>query len=84
MLMDSDDLRVAKIKVIGVGGGGNNAVNRMIECKGYPEHALVTEEAWANNMKLAQISGNIKEYPADYSDYETNVEIDMAKKAQEQ
>ena len=31
MLMDSDDLRVAKIKVIGVGGGGNNAVNRMIE-----------------------------------------------------
>lgn len=61
-----------------------DAVNRMIECKGYPEHALVTEEAWANNMKLAQISGNIKEYPADYSDYETNVEIDMAKKAQEQ
>lgn len=31
MLMDSEDLRVAKIKVIGVGGGGNNAVNRMIE-----------------------------------------------------
>ncbi len=31
MLMESDDLRVAKIKVIGVGGGGNNAVNRMIE-----------------------------------------------------
>ena len=22
----------AKIKVVGVGGGGNNAVNRMIEC----------------------------------------------------
>lgn len=31
MLMDNEDLRVAKIKVIGVGGAGNNAVNRMIE-----------------------------------------------------
>ena len=27
--MDQDDF--AKIKVVGVGGGGNNAVNRMIE-----------------------------------------------------
>lgn len=25
------DSEIAKIKVIGVGGGGNNAVNRMIE-----------------------------------------------------
>lgn len=60
------------------------AVQRMIDCKGYPEHALVTEEAWANNMKLALISGNIEEYPADYSSYEKNVEVDMAMKAQEQ
>ena len=27
------DSEIAKIKVIGVGGGGNNAVNRMIEAK---------------------------------------------------
>ena len=31
MFEDNGDLRIAKIKVIGVGGGGNNAVNRMIE-----------------------------------------------------
>uniref|UniRef100_A0ACD5UR62 Uncharacterized protein n=1 Tax=Avena sativa TaxID=4498 RepID=A0ACD5UR62_AVESA len=29
---DRDDYNAAKIKVIGVGGGGSNAVNRMIEC----------------------------------------------------
>ena len=60
-----------------------SAVQRMIDCKGYPEHALVSEEAYENNMKLALISGNIEEYPADYSSYEANVEIDMAMKAQE-
>lgn len=60
-----------------------SAVQRMIDCKGYPEHALVSEEAWENNMKLALISGNIEEYPADYSSYEANVEVDMALKAQE-
>lgn len=31
MFQDNGDLRVARIKVIGVGGGGNNAVNRMVE-----------------------------------------------------
>lgn len=60
------------------------AVQRMIDCKGYPEHALVSEQAWENNMKLALISGNIEEYPADYSSYETNVEVDMAMAAQGQ
>jgi len=30
-MFNNDDLSVAKIKVIGVGGAGNNAVNRMIE-----------------------------------------------------
>lgn len=59
------------------------SVQRMIDCKGYPEHALVSEQAWENNMKLALISGNIEEYPADYSSYEANVEVDMAMKAQE-
>lgn len=60
-----------------------SSVKRMIECKGYPEHALVSEEAYENNMKLALISGNIEEYPSDYSAYEANVEVDMAMKAQE-
>lgn len=60
------------------------SVQRMIDCKGYPEHAEVSEQAWENNMKLALISGNIKEYPADYSSYETNVgpSVEMAEKAQ--
>lgn len=30
--MEVDNGELAKIKVVGVGGGGNNAVNRMIEC----------------------------------------------------
>ena len=29
--MDNMNTSVAKIKVVGVGGGGNNAVNRMID-----------------------------------------------------
>ena len=29
--IDIEEGKVAKIKVVGVGGGGNNAVNRMIE-----------------------------------------------------
>ena len=30
-MLDEDDQLAAKIKVIGVGGGGGNAVNRMIQ-----------------------------------------------------
>ena len=30
--IDTDDNRVVNIKVIGVGGGGGNAVNRMVKC----------------------------------------------------
>lgn len=30
--IDTDDSRVVSIKVIGVGGGGGNAVNRMVRC----------------------------------------------------
>ena len=42
---DMDVDKFAKIKVIGVGGGGNNAVNRMIECgvKGVEFIALNTD-----------------------------------------
>ena len=40
-----EDSEIAKIKVIGVGGGGNNAVNRMIEgdVKGVEFIAVNTE-----------------------------------------
>lgn len=31
--LDSEDVLPARIKVIGVGGGGGNAVNRMMERK---------------------------------------------------
>ena len=30
--LDTNDNNVVNIKVIGVGGGGGNAVNRMVEC----------------------------------------------------
>ena len=30
--IDTDDNKVVQIKVIGVGGGGGNAVNRMVKC----------------------------------------------------
>ena len=30
--IDTDDTKVVSIKVIGVGGGGGNAVNRMVSC----------------------------------------------------
>ena len=29
---DRDDSKVVQIKVVGVGGGGGNAVNRMVHC----------------------------------------------------
>ena len=31
--IDTDDSKVVQIKVVGVGGGGGNAVNRMVHCK---------------------------------------------------
>ncbi len=30
--IDTDDSKVVQIKVVGVGGGGGNAVNRMVHC----------------------------------------------------
>lgn len=30
--IDTDDTKVVSIKVVGVGGGGGNAVNRMVSC----------------------------------------------------
>src|SRR3954453_11541830 len=51
---------LAKIKVIGVGGGGNNAVNRMIEggVQGV-EFIAVNTDAQALNLSKAEIKMQI-------------------------
>ncbi len=50
---DVDVEEFALIKVIGVGGGGNNAVNRMIECgvKGIEFIALNTDKQALNSSR---------------------------------
>src|SRR3954449_8901933 len=52
--------QVARIKVIGVGGGGNNAVNRMIEggVQGV-EFIAVNTDAQALNLSNAEIKMQI-------------------------
>lgn len=52
---DMDTHQLAKIKVIGVGGGGSNAVNRMIEhgVRGV-EFIVVNTDAQALNLSLAE------------------------------
>src|SRR5690606_136382 len=52
---DMDFQSLAQIKVIGVGGGGSNAVNRMIECgvKGV-EFITVNTDAQALNLSKAE------------------------------
>lgn len=52
---DMDTHQLAKIKVIGVGGGGSNAVNRMIEhgVRGV-EFIAVNTDAQALNLSLAE------------------------------
>ena len=51
---------LAKIKVIGVGGGGNNAVNRMIEhgVQGV-EFIAVNTDAQALNLSKAEVKMQI-------------------------
>ncbi|MFS8512948.1 MAG: cell division protein FtsZ, partial [Planifilum fulgidum] len=53
---DMDVEQIAQIKVIGVGGGGGNAVNRMIEAgvQGV-EFIAVNTDAQALNNSLAAI-----------------------------
>ncbi|MGD9677902.1 MAG: cell division protein FtsZ [Vulcanibacillus sp.] len=57
---DLDTEQYAKIKVIGVGGGGSNAVNRMIEdgVKGV-EFIAVNTDAQALHYSLAEIKSQI-------------------------
>ncbi|MHC0039746.1 cell division protein FtsZ [Pseudoneobacillus sp. C159] len=58
--MDMNIDQVARIKVIGVGGGGNNAVNRMIEdgVQGV-EFIAVNTDAQALNLSKAEIKVQI-------------------------
>jgi cell division protein FtsZ len=58
--MDMNIDQVARIKVIGVGGGGNNAVNRMIEdgVQGV-EFIAVNTDAQALNLSRAEIKMQI-------------------------
>ena len=53
---DTEMDHLAKIKVIGVGGGGNNAVNRMIEhgVEGV-EFIAVNTDAQALNLSKAEV-----------------------------
>ena len=67
--LPDDDIRIhyheeiprgAKIKVIGVGGGGNNAVNRMISANvaGTADYSrelwqLLTTESWLRHNKIS-------------------------------
>lgn len=53
---DVDVEGFAKIKVIGVGGGGNNAVNRMIDCgvRGIEFIAVNTDKQALNSSKAEQ------------------------------
>src|SRR5690625_571819 len=59
---DTELDHLAKIKVIGVGGGGNNAVNRMIEhgVEGV-EFIAVNTDAQALNLSMAETELQIGE-----------------------
>ncbi|MGI6643648.1 MAG: cell division protein FtsZ [Bacillota bacterium] len=54
MVVNAEDLRYANLKVIGVGGGGSNAVNRMVEAgiRGV-DFISVNTDAQALNLSLA-------------------------------
>lgn len=57
------------------------AVLRMIEARGYPETVLISEEAWDNNLRIADLVGNVEEYPSDATAYENNVNTELAQQA---
>lgn len=57
--MDMEQGKFAKIKVIGVGGGGNNAVNRMIEA-GVQGVEFISVNTDAQALLLAQASSRIQ------------------------
>lgn len=57
------------------------AVRRMIDARGYPENVLITPEAWENNLRIADLVGNVEEYPSDDTSYESNVNTELAENA---
>lgn len=60
-----------------------HAITHAIEMKAYPEHALVSEEAWENAMTIQSFIKNVDGLDTDSTSYETNVDSSFAKKAQE-
>ena len=58
---DTNSDRLATIKVIGVGGGGNNAVNRMIDHGEGVEFIAVNTDSQALNLSKAEIKLQIGE-----------------------
>src|SRR2546423_13837705 len=55
----SEELQPAKIKVIGVGGGGCNAVNRMIRAKGEGGE-FITANTGLQALKMAQAPNKLQ------------------------
>ena len=55
--------RNARIKVIGVGGGGSNAVNRMIADGVYPPTVEITPEALKLGLDTQIALGNLAAQP---------------------
>lgn len=58
------------------------AVKRMSDGDGYPHHALVSEESWAGNMKIAAFIKNVDGYPTDATKYSNDVNTTFAEKAE--
>ncbi len=57
------------------------AVRRELDARAYPESVEITEQAWENNMRIAEFVGSIKEYPSEATSFETNVDNTFAEKA---
>ena len=45
-----DDATPANLKVIGVGGGGGNAINRMIAANGAPSTSVAYTDPWSQAL----------------------------------
>jgi NitT/TauT family transport system substrate-binding protein len=53
-------------------------VQSMIDGDGFPHTTLVSEDAWAHNMEVADFIGNVDGYPSDSTSYEASVNTELA------
>ncbi|KAE8127376.1 MULTISPECIES: ABC transporter substrate-binding protein [Bifidobacterium] len=58
-----------------------NAVTHAIEMKAYPEHALVSKEAWKNSMTIQSFIKNVDGLNTKSTSYATNVDASFAETA---